>query len=166
MSEAKSPPAVETEQPLQPTLIDEIPPGRQSTGPTGLPLVVALVSLILAFGLAVAAYFIWHQVQHLVTEQAGVEAGVGERIQPLRASLDSINQSLQDERRAVEARVHTLEEDQQSISHRISLLAALMGRSERGWTLAEVEYLLRIANQRLQLQRDVSTAEQALQAAD
>jgi uroporphyrin-3 C-methyltransferase len=41
-----------------------------------------------------------------------------------------------------------------------------MGRSEYGWTLAEVEYLLRIANQRLQLQRDLNTASQALGAAD
>jgi uroporphyrin-3 C-methyltransferase len=49
---------------------------------------------------------------------------------------------------------------------RVNVLAALMGRSEQGWSLAEVEYLLRVANQRLQLQRDVNTAEQALQAAD
>jgi uroporphyrin-3 C-methyltransferase len=59
-----------------------------------------------------------------------------------------------------------LVEDQRNVGHRVSVLAALMGRSEQGWSLAEVEYLLRIANQRLQLQRDVNTAEQALKAAD
>ena len=165
MSEANSPLVTEAEQPSPPSAAEN-PPRARTQGLTGLPLVIALVSLILAIGLTVAAYFIWHQVQQLHTEQAGVEAGVGERIQPLRASLDGLNQALQDEHQTIEGRIRRLDEDQQSIGHRISVLAALFGRSEQGWTLAEVEYLLRIANQRLQLQRDVNTAEQALQAAD
>lgn len=140
---------------------------------TALPLWIALLALGIGIGLVATAYFTWHQVQQLTTEQAGIEMGVSDRIQPLRSSLDGVNQSLRDERTetdnriaAVDARVARLNQDQQSVGHRLNALAALMGRSERGWTLAEVEYLLRIANQRLQLQGDTHTARQALKAAD
>ncbi len=165
MSETNSPVIVEAGQP-SPSPATETPLHNRSPGSPGLPLAIALVSVILAVGLAVATYFIWHQVRQLVTQQASVEAGVSERLQPLRTSLDGLNQVLQDERQSVEAHIDKLDEEQQSIGHRISVLASLLGRSERGWTLAEVEYLLRIANQRLQLQRDVNTAQRALQAAD
>jgi uroporphyrin-3 C-methyltransferase len=166
MSEANSPVVVEAAQPPSPPPASEQPPRERDHGVAGLHLAIALVSLILAVGLAVATYFIWHQVQQLVVEQASVEAGVSERIQPLRTSLDGLNLALANERQSYEARVSKLDEDLQGVSHRISVVASLFGRSERGWTLAEIEYLLRIANQRLQLQRDVKTAAQALKAAD
>jgi uroporphyrin-3 C-methyltransferase len=73
---------------------------------------------------------------------------------------------LHEQRAAIQSRIGRLDEEQQSISNRLSLLASVMGRTERGWTLAEVEYLLRIASQRLQLQRDTASAERALEAAD
>jgi len=133
---------------------------------SALPLVIALLALGLTIGLAVTAYFTWHQVQQLAGEQVGIESGVSERIQPMRTSLDAVNRALEQEKQQLEARIAQLGEDQQSVGRRLNVLAALMGRSERGWTLAEVEYLLRIANQRLQLQRDLNTARQALEAAD
>lgn len=134
--------------------------------PSRAPLAIALVALILAFGLAVAAYFIWFQVQQLSREQAAVEDGVSDRIAPLRKSIDGLERTLADNRAALQARVGKLDEELQSISHRVSTVAAIMGRSEQGWALAEVEYLLRIASQRLQLQRDTGAAEKALEAAD
>jgi len=133
---------------------------------SALPLIIALLALGLTIGLAVTAYFTWHQVQQLAGEQVGIESGVSERIQPMRTSLDAVNRALEQGKQQLEARIALLGEDQQSVGHRLNVLAALMGRSERGWTLAEVEYLLRIANQRLQLQRDLNTARQALEAAD
>ncbi len=166
MNEANVPVVAEAAQPSPTPPASEQPPRERPQNSNGLPLVIALISLILAIGLAVAAYFIWHQLQQLVTEQAGVEGGVSERIQPLRASLDGFNRALQDQRQTIEARIRKVDEDQADIDHRISVLSSLLGRSEHGWVLAEVEYLLRIANQRLQLQGDVNTAKQALQAAD
>lgn len=158
-----------------PVTADESPPPAQGAdtrsdvrrpGGTALPLIVAVLALGLSIGLAVTAYFTWHQVQQLIAEQAGIEAGVSDRIQPLRGSLDGVDRALREERARVDASISSLNADQQSVGHRLNVLAALMGRSERGWTLAEVEYLLRIANQRLQLQRDLNTARQALLAAD
>ena len=147
--------------------------GERNQASASLPLWIALLALGASIALAASAYFIWHQVQQLMAEQAGIEVGVSDRIRPLSSSLEGVNQSLRDERAetdnriaAVDSRITGLSEDQKSIGHRLNVLAALMGRSEYGWTLAEVEYLLRIANQRLQLQRDLKTAAEALESAD
>jgi len=130
------------------------------------PLVLALIALGFAIGLTATAYFTWTQLQQLIVQQAGVGAQVDGQIQPLRTSLEDIRQAHQYEREKIGRELARLLEEQQSTSHRVSVLAALLGRSEQGWSLAEVEYLLRIASQRLQLQRDLKTAEQALTSAD
>lgn len=167
MNENKTP-AVVDEPPTTPAQEAEQPVAEEARtpSPSALPLAVGLLALILGIGLAVAAYFIWFEVQRLGQDQAGIETAVSDRIKPLRASLDGVNQSLDNEREAIEARLAKINEERQSLANRLNVLAALMGRSEQGWTLAEVEYLLRIANQRLQLQRDLKTAAQALQTAD
>ena len=177
MSESKSitvatPPA---EQPEAEQSREQAPAPTGSSGAASM--VLSLLALGASIGLTVAAYFTWNELQQLTGTQSRVEAQVDDRIQPLRsqlgdvkqtlqASLSSVKQTLQDERRQVDQQLEKLDEDQRNVVHRVSVLAALMGRSEQGWSLAEVEYLLRIANQRLQLQRDVDTAEQALHAAD
>jgi uroporphyrin-3 C-methyltransferase len=154
------------EAPADDTSADHPAVAGSGPAPSRAPLAIALVALILAVGLAVAAYFIWFQVQHLSREQATVQDGVNDRIAPLRKSIDGLGQTLADNRAALQARVGKLDEELQSVSQRVSTVAAIMGRSEQGWALAEVEYLLRIASQRLQLQRDTGTAEKALEAAD
>jgi len=56
-------------------------------------------------------------------------------------------------------RIDTLEESVQA-SH------DLVNRAQRDWVIAEVDYLIRIANQRLRLMRDYNGAVAALQSAD
>jgi uroporphyrin-3 C-methyltransferase len=167
MNDTNSPAVIDESPPtIQPTDEAPVSPGSERRAVPVLALVTAVLALIVSVGLAVSAYFIWYRVQQLDSEQAGIESGVSDRIQPLRSTLDGVSEALRQERSALETRIDRLGEDQQATGHRLSVLAALIGRSERGWTLAEVEYLLRIANQRLQLQRDTGTAVQALRAAD
>ena len=168
-------PSAPAEQP-EPEPARDQPPQSTRSSATGA-LVLALLAMGLSIGLTVAAYFTWNEVQQLTGTQSRVEAQVEDRIQPLRsslndvsqtlqASLGTVNQTLQSERQQTDQQLKNLGEDQRNVGRRVSALAELMGRSEQGWSLAEVEYLLRIASQRLQLQRDVNTAEQALIAAD
>ena len=127
---------------------------------------LALVALAFSIALAVTAYFTWSQLQQLLSQQAGLGAHLDDAIGPLRSSVQEISHRAQLERQQAETRVEQLAEEQQSLGHRVSVLAALLGRSEQGWGLSEVEYLLRIANHRLLLQRDVKTAKVALRSAD
>ncbi|MFC1772874.1 hypothetical protein ACFL3A_05930, partial [Pseudomonadota bacterium] len=82
-----------------PAVADETTPPPPSDVPqasnntlrsSALPLIIALLALGLTIGLAVTAYFTWHQVQQLAGEQVGIESGVSERIQPMRTSLDAV----------------------------------------------------------------------------
>ncbi|MEN8761903.1 MAG: uroporphyrinogen-III C-methyltransferase [Thiogranum sp.] len=169
-------PTVPVEQPVESEPTRNQPPQPAGASST-TPMVLALLAMGISIGLAVAAYFTWNELRQLTATQSRVDTQLEDRIQPLRASLNdvnqtmqaslsTVNQALQSDRQQIDRQLKKLGEDQLSAGRRVSALAALMGRSEQGWSLAEVEYLLRIANQRLQLQRDVKTAEQALNEAD
>ena len=67
---------------------------------------------------------------------------------------------------ATETLSKTLEVSNQQMLQSIDVLFKQKGRERIGWILAEVEYLLLIANHSLQLQNDVQTAIAALEAAD
>ncbi len=67
---------------------------------------------------------------------------------------------------ATEVLSKKLELSNQQMLQSIKVLFKQKGRERIGWVLAEVEYLLLIANHSLQLKNDVHTAITALQAAD
>ena len=165
MSESQPVPVADTDPQTEPEQArdDQTRPGRSVST---MPMVLSLLALGLSIALSAAAYFSWHELQQLAGTQAGADSRVENQIEPLRSSLDSVGRTVRDERQQIDRQLKKLAEEQQSVGDQVSVLAALVGRSEQGWNLAEVEYLLRIANQRLQLQRDVKTAQQALQAAD
>ncbi|MGD2074481.1 MAG: uroporphyrinogen-III C-methyltransferase [Gammaproteobacteria bacterium] len=130
-------------------------------GPT-----LALVALGMSIGLTVAAYFTWDRLQQLNTEQMRLYGRIDDELQPLSASMQNLRQELRGRRQQTDRDMAKLGQELKSLSHRLSVLASLAGRGESGWVLSEVEYLLRIANQRLVLQRDVETARVALRSAD
>jgi uroporphyrin-3 C-methyltransferase len=140
-------------------------------------LILALVAMILAIAMAVTSFFTWREVDRLVNsrsqdlQQAETRsAGLESRLQDTARRIDGIqaevDRELDEARREQQAALERLEQTQLAVERSVSQLRAQMGRSQDGWLLAEVEYLLRIANQRLQLQGDTGTALAALQAAD
>lgn len=157
----------------------------QGVGPAGprgvpaqrLPLALAVVAIVLGVGVAVTAYFTWREVDRVVDsqQQLASDADTGmarlqdrlsdgaRRVDAIQSELD---QRLQAARKRQEQEIAALREDQQGVEESVALLRAQMGRSQDGWLLAEAQYLLRIANQRTQLQGDVETALAAMQAAD
>lgn len=139
---------------------------REARRSSPAALVFALLGLGISIGLAVGGYFIWNQMQQLTGEQAGIEPRLQQRVQPLQTRLQTISSDWQDGRREIEKQLGALDDGQDAIGERVDRLASLVGRSELGWTLAEVEYLLRIANESLQLRRDKRTALAALNSAD
>jgi len=140
--------------------------GGQGRRGAPLALVFALLALGVSIGLAVGGYFIWSQFQRLTGEQAGIAPRLEQKVQPLQAGLQAIRDDWQGGRRETAQKLAALSEAQGTTGERLNRLAALVDRSELGWTLAEVEYLLRIANESLQLRRDRLTAVAALKGAD
>ena len=151
---------------------------RERGRDTGRPaLVLAILATILAIAVAVTAFFTWREVDRLAgsraleqqqaeARSAGLEGRLLETARRIDGIQAEVDRELDAAQRQQQAALERLEQTQQAVERSVSQLRAQMGRSQDGWLLAEVEYLLRIANQRLQLQRDAGTALAALQAAD
>ncbi|MEJ2346651.1 MAG: uroporphyrinogen-III C-methyltransferase [Gammaproteobacteria bacterium] len=122
-------------------------------------LVVALVALLAAAAAGGFGYYLWRELglarQDLQQFQTRTDAGLGDLRSNLNQGLQQLRQQQADLRRG-----------QQDVDKALQNLRQLAGRDQNGWVLAEVEYLMRIANQRLRLTRDVDTAVEALSAAD
>jgi uroporphyrin-3 C-methyltransferase len=130
-------------------------PGRR--GPW--VLLVALVALLAAVAAGGFGYYLWRELgqarQELQQFQTRTDTGIGDLRSNLNHGLQQLRQQQADLGRA-----------QQQVNKALQNLRQLAGRDQNGWVLAEVEYLMRIANQRLRLTRDVDTAIAALSAAD
>ncbi|HHO67545.1 MAG TPA: hypothetical protein ENK12_00810 [Gammaproteobacteria bacterium] len=131
-----------------------------------LPLVLAAAALVVAVGLAVAQFFAWNELQQLQRAQERLLPRVEDKVAEVERGFERIQSGLEDTRRTLSARLDELQRQQQAGSERLAALAAVVGRSDAGWALAEAAYLLRLASQRLQLAADPVTASAALDSAD
>lgn len=131
-------------------------------------LVPILLTLVLLFNLGIlAAGFLLYQGLN-----SGQQSSV-ERLAVLESQLSDGKKTSGHQAELVQAqatqvlalseRLHTAE---QQLDHNTDLLAKLPGAERQDWMLAEAEYLLRLANQRLQLEQDSRGALAMLEAAD
>ncbi len=82
-------------------------------------------------------------------------AGAEERFTAAQAELGKANYAIKETQKR-----------QQSLEVSIDGLYSRIGNTSRDWVIAEADYLLKIANHRLQLEQDVTTSIQALTLAD
>ncbi len=134
-----------------------------------------LASLALLFGLAAiscSAYLGWMLMQQQERDRSlSIMAETNyEHIQTFQRALDDAKNSLAAERNArtqAENRLQQALSDANAVldGHTRRLLS-LTATTTDDWRLAEVEYLLRLANQRILISKDAQTALNLLQAAD
>ncbi len=124
------------------------------------------------------------EIGRLKSELASLQSGLGEvkgGVAALKNShqsgLGDINANLDEKIQTVQSQHGSLEEQQKSLQDNVnalneglsSLKSEVQAASEKdnmsAWVLAEVEYLLHIANSRLNLEHDVDAALTALNAA-
>ena len=130
---------------------------------------LAVLSLLLAIPALAAAGFVYYQVIYL-TPTAPVVA----RVAKLEATAAQRGQELRDLRQAQLEGLETLaaEQNERLGEAQRAVVSALNEASSQGppapreWKLAEVEYLLRIANHRVLMERDVDAAQRLFAAAD
>ena len=134
---------------------------------------LAILALLIAVGTVVGGYFIWHEVQRLDDWQQQVLGQIDSRSQALDQRLESFKDRLDGDlaateraRRNLEDKQRQLIDAQQGLEDSLGVLRAQLGNSRNDWMLAEVQYLLQVANQRIQLGHDVLTARAALSSAD
>lgn len=166
------------EQPDNPTPVVVVKKSRAG-------LWIGLVAIILVIALAAAGFFVVQQMQasqntaNNQDEQRLIEVdkqmnGLQNQLSTLQSQIASLNdemagkdnhfnQTLSDFSKLHEERLDNARKDLESS---IVVLQRQLSKTRGDWLLADAEYLLSVANQRLQLVGDVPTTRQALEAAD
>jgi len=125
-----------------------------------------LLSLALILALAVLAWFGWQQLQMRDSQLAALQT----LVQQQQKQLDQVEQRHQERLSRLDNFQDQVREQVQRLDRQlISTSQQLLNMGAKGrtdWLLAEAEYLLRLANQRLLMERDAAGALAILQAAD
>lgn len=129
----------------------------------GLAIVALIIAVIVAIVVALGLGYGWKRLQ---SQQAELASAGEENAQ----TLDTLRERLDQRETAFESLQGDFQDYRQDIDKNLDkVLSELADEQEadpREWLHAEAEYLLRLANQRLQLERDVKGAKALLKAAD
>lgn len=141
------------------TEVPEVPeqkehhPVKQSSGGSG-----AFLAILIALSAAGGVYYLWQQQQGMRQENRALEQSlnaVEERHNTLVQRIDTLAQHHHPDTEEQVGKVERLVQD----------LHDRLGQGQREWMIAEVEYLLRIAGNRLTLEHDKDTTVAALKQA-
>ncbi|MFW1678071.1 uroporphyrinogen-III C-methyltransferase [Pontibacter sp. JAM-7] len=154
------------------------PPGNtaQQTASSNKPAAswpgkLALLLALLALGLG--GYLFWlnmGQTQHQADTQASLRLALDTAITEARAATDQrvnqLQQQLQQIQQQSAADKRNVDELQQRLTQSIQQITAQQQTDRGDWLLAEVEYLLRLANQRVLMEQTATGALTLLKSAD
>lgn len=134
------------------------------TGKKSVLLPVALV--ILAGGVAAGGYFAWDQQRQQQQQWVSVNQLLQQQQERLSGLQQALGQAQSQNRDRQAADQELLQAIQQRLDSHNKRLLSLSTTSREDWLLAEAEYLLRLANQRLLTERGTRGAQALVQAAD
>ena len=146
---------------------------------------IGIVAIILIFVLAAAGFYFLQQMRvnqdsennqdslklieinkelnGLQTQLATMQSQIANVNAEMTGKDNHFTQTLADFSKLHEERLNTARKD---LEASILLLQRQLGKTRGDWLLADAEYLLTVANQRLHLVGDVATTREALEAAD
>ncbi|WP_250655669.1 uroporphyrinogen-III C-methyltransferase [Alkalimarinus coralli] len=131
------------------------------------PLWIIIIILIAALGgLATYGWVNVQQIEQLKFQLSHITKDDGtlkESLNRLESQIGKHRTDLLTQNRAVSDQMATL---RRQTEHNAMQLAKVGGQSRTDWLLAEAEYLIRLANQRLNMERDAIGAEAILNAAN
>ncbi len=138
--------------------------------------VTATIGLLVAIGVGTASYFNYNRTEVAQQHRQTLEqqdAALKQQLQALQqqlARLGEQNQTLQNELEhqtgSVRSEQRLVQDSVNQLSQQLQAMSADKGKDPLMWRLAEVEYLLSVANHRVLLEKDVQTALIALDDAD
>jgi uroporphyrin-3 C-methyltransferase len=137
------------------------PPRR----PARWPMVLAVV---LALGAAGGSGYTWYmqQIRHEALQSRLTELQTTLRALDEHSSLIEIKQRLGEQNKQLSSALSEQQEKIDALYKAFEVTREAVNRDQRGWIMAEVEYLMRLANVRLRLTHDIKGATQALITAD
>jgi len=161
---AKSENAIVEKKP-SPAPTEKAKPAKKKTSVKKKPSHIAFMAIMFALSaVSLAAYNFW-----MLNKQQVLNKELGETQQDLQSRIIQLGQQLQAEKSALQKEVRARESAQaehQALSTAMQNVSEKLGRSTVAWRMAEVEYLLTVANHRLTLARDRETAISIFETAD
>lgn len=139
--------------------------GRYSGVNRGL----AIAALILALAAAGGAGYLWQELQKTRGSMEAMQGATSDRIDQLQSARDQMAGRMEAQQGTIaqlQQNLKASERERQALAQAMRHLRTRLSQDRSEWTLAEVEYLLTVANQSLRLRGSVPTAMAALQAAD
>ncbi len=131
------------------------------------PLWFIIIILVAAMSaLAVYGWASLQQVEQLRLQITHIEKDDGSQSKSLDKLENEINKQTTDTMAQGRAFSEQLATHRRHIEHNARQLAQVGGQSRTDWLLAEAEYLMRLANQRLNMEKDFVGAEAILTAAN
>lgn len=132
------------------------------------PVLLAGVALVVALAALGGAVWLHQQNTELSARLSDVDRGAQARYEQLasHAAVKELDERTRLLAERVAARFAKIDESLQRTDEALRSAAEEQIRDERGWRLAEIDYVLRIAAHRLLLLQDIDGAIAALQTAD
>jgi len=143
------------------------PPAEDSRPPRLWPLwMLSGLTLLLVIALGAGGWFFWQSQKQVRSENQNLSQRLSVLEQQAGQRGNNLDQRLQHLQQMLDKQDDTLSRHSREIDHNAQALLSAGHRSQTDWLLAEAEYLLRIANQRLQVEQDFRGALKLLQQAD
>jgi len=132
--------------------------------PAGFWVLLLLIVLVVGAG-AAAGYYFWEQQQKQAGELQKQQTAIVFLQSELKKATKNINRNVQGlaNNTAFSADLKKQILQTQSISQQA---ISIVNRNQRDWAIAEIDYLLRIAHQRIAVAKDIGGAIAALKGAD
>ncbi|OOZ36578.1 uroporphyrinogen-III C-methyltransferase [Solemya velesiana gill symbiont] len=153
---------------------------KAPSGLIRLALVLAVAGVIGVTALLGFGYNYWNNMQTSLLEMNRIITQADQARNALQQGLDETRQAYEVQKKVIDEQKATLaaqdeklssererlDRQSQEMSASLDAVYERVGHESTAWMAAEAEYLMRVANHRLRLERDVATAIKALQAAD
>lgn len=171
--EPSTPEQAETQKPDSAVKAGSSEGNGSPQGPSKSPRRMALLALLLAVLSLGVSYTKLSGIDSAVQQDTQALADLKKRMQEAKGRLDEYGKALEGQQAAFKAQEERLQQERaeldeqtEEMKHTIDMVFERVGRDSTQWIAAEAEYLMRIANHRLQLEGDTATALVALQGAD
>jgi len=128
--------------------------------------IVTLLALALAITLALWSWQQWNNYQSLQQSITSLESDTEQLDRMYGQTGSEQSQRLQALEEKLSEQRDLIATQQRQIDHNARELLEAGNRTRTDWLLAEAEYLLRVANQRLMIEKDIRGALAALESAD
>ena len=118
--------------------------------------------IVLTASAGAGGYYLWQQQQSNLTDQESINSNLQNQLSQFNSSVSRLNNQISNNNQIINA----IKLQQTELSVIAQKAISINNRGQREWILAEINYLLHMANRRLQIANDINSSIAALLAAD